>query len=123
MSEKEMICIVCPMGCRMTLIKDDNQPDGYRVDGNTCKRGYNYAIEEQTNPKRVIPTTVKIKNGILNRLPVKTNGAVPKELIFECMKVINKVEVEAPIKTGDVVVENILGTGIDVVATRTMERV
>lgn len=121
MSQKEMICIVCPMGCHLTVIEDESSESGYRVEGNQCKRGAVYGVNEQTNPTRVIPTTVKIENGILNRLPVKTAAPVPKHLIFECMKEINKVTVKAPIKTGDIIIENILGTGVNVVATRSMQ--
>ena len=107
----------------MTVVKDDYVSLGYKVTGNTCKRGEAYAVKEMTNPTRVIPTTVKIKNAHLNRLPVKTNAPVPKGLIFECMNTINKVEVEAPIKLGDIIIKNILGIGIDVVATKTMEKI
>ncbi|QZY53670.1 DUF1667 domain-containing protein [Crassaminicella profunda] len=120
MDKKEIICIVCPMGCRLTVSKEE---DGYKVTGNTCKRGEAYGVKEMTNPTRVIPTTVKIKNGFLKRLSVKTNKPVPKELIFKCMEIINGVEVEAPVKIGDVIIHNILGTGIDVVATKTMEKI
>lgn len=120
MVKNEMVCIVCPMGCRLTVEKDESSELGYKVSGNKCKRGHDYGIKELTNPTRVITTTVKIKNGILPRIPVKTNGSVPKQLIFECMKVINEVEIVAPVKVGDVVIENILDTGIDIVASRSM---
>lgn len=120
MGKNQMICIVCPIGCRLTVTKDDSKDSGYSVSGNKCKRGIDYGIKELTNPTRVITSTVKIKNAHLKRLPVKTNGAIPKDLNFECMKVINSIEVEAPIKMGDIIVKNILGTGIDLVASRTM---
>ncbi len=120
MAKNEMICIVCPIGCRLTVIKDDSTELGYLVRGNKCKRGINYGIKELTNPTRVITSTVKIKNAHLKRLPVKTKGAIPKDLNFECMKIINSIEVEAPIKMGDIIVKNILGTGIDLVASRSM---
>lgn len=120
---KEMICIVCPMGCRLTVTKDEMAENGYTVEGNSCKRGYVYGVNEQTNPTRVIPTTVKIENGVLNRLPVKTDKPVPKKLIFKCMEEINKVTVYAPINTGDIIIENILGTGANIVATRSMKSV
>ncbi len=75
-----------------------------------------------TAPTRMLPTTVKIQEGTLNRLPVRTANPVPKELLFDCMEIINHVEVQAPIKVGDVVIANILGTGVDVIATRSMGR-
>lgn len=120
MEKREMICIVCPMGCHLTVEEDKSSPSGHKVSGNTCKRGEKYGVEELTNPTRVITSTVKIKKGLLNRLPVKTNGAIPKNLNFECMKILNSVEIESPVKVGDVIVENILGTGIDLVASRSM---
>ncbi|MGL4606304.1 MAG: DUF1667 domain-containing protein [Eubacteriaceae bacterium] len=118
--KKEMTCIVCPIGCQMTVV--DKKDGTYDVTGNTCKRGIKYAVNEMTNPTRVIPTTVVIKNAMLPRLPVKTAEPIPKGKIFDAMEVINKVVIEAPIKTGDVVVENLLGLGINVVSTRTMEK-
>lgn len=120
MEQRELICIVCPLGCHLTVEIDESNEKGFKVFGNKCPRGEAYANKELTAPTRMLPTTVKIKKGILNRLPVKTETPIPKEMIFPCMAVINKVEVEAPVKMGDVVVENILGTGVNIVATRTM---
>lgn len=120
MNKKEMICIVCPIGCHLTVTKDEDEALGYSVKGNKCKRGIEYGIKELTNPTRVITSTVKIKNAHLKRLPVKTNGAIPKALNFECMRLINSIEIVAPIKMGDVIIENILDTGVDLVASRSM---
>jgi len=120
MNKKEMVCIVCPIGCHLTVTKDDSNPSGYSVTGNTCIRGIDYGIKELTNPTRVVTSTIKIRNAHLKRLPVKTNGAIPKDLNFECMKIINSIEVEAPVKMGDIIVKNILDTGIDLVASRSM---
>lgn len=117
---QEIVCIVCPVGCRMKVT--ETETGRWLVEGNTCKRGQIYAKKEMTNPTRILPTTVKIKNGFLRRLPVKTNGAIPKGKLFEAMKIINTVEVEAPIKVGQVIIENILDTGIDVVASRSMKK-
>lgn len=116
--EKELICIVCPQGCRLKVLQ---QSDGsYQVTGNTCKRGESYGITEMTAPTRVITSTVFLDGGRYSRLPVKTAGAVPKELIFDCMKEINRIRVKSPVEMGDVVLKNILGTGIDIIATRSM---
>ncbi|WIV12679.1 DUF1667 domain-containing protein [Proteiniborus sp. MB09-C3] len=117
----ETICIVCPIGCRLTIIKDDTIPAGYVVSGNQCKRGERYGILEMTNPTRVITSTIKINNAHLKRLPVKTNGAIPKDMNFKCMELINSLEVQAPVKVKQVIVKDILGTGIDLVASRSME--
>lgn len=114
--KRELICIVCPIGCRMEV---DIERD-YKVTGNQCERGPIYAREELTAPKRVVTSTIRITGGIYNRIPVKTRGAIPKELIFKCMEEINKLEVRSPVKMGDVVLENVLGTGVDIVTTRNM---
>ncbi len=114
--KRELICIVCPIGCRMEV---DVERD-YRVTGNQCERGPVYAREELTAPKRVVTSTIRITGGIYNRIPVKTRGAIPKELVFKCMEEINKLDVRSPMKMGDVVLEDVLGTGVDIVVTRNM---
>lgn len=112
---REVICIVCPVGCHLKVEEKDGE---YIVSGNKCKRGADYGVKEVTAPTRVLPTTVKITGAALNRLPVKTDGAIPKEMIFEAMKIINQVEVASPVHVGDIIIENILDTGINIVATR-----
>lgn len=110
-----MTCIVCPIGCN--LIIDTNTLE---VTGNTCKRGEIYGKNELTNPVRTITSTVKILGGIYPRLPVKTNMPIPKDLNFDCINLINAVTVTSPIKVGDVIIKNVLGTGADLIATRSM---
>jgi CxxC motif-containing protein len=115
-----LVCIVCPVGCRLEVTEPEGDNTEWTVTGNKCKRGEAYGKKELVNPTRVLPTTVKINNGFLNRLPVRTNGAIPKGKIFEAMEAINDVVVEAPVKMGDVIIENLLGTGVDVIASRSM---
>lgn len=115
---KELICICCPMGCHLSVDIENK-----KVNGNTCKRGEVYGLNEVINPVRVITSTVKIKSASLPVLPVKTNGAIPKGLNFEAMKLISSITVLAPIKLGDIIIKNILNTGIDLVATRSMEKI
>ncbi len=122
MMEKKLICISCPMGCELLVKKVDSSDEGYVVEGNQCDRGRVYGIKEMSDPTRTLPTTVKIKNGQLNRLPVKTDQPISKALLFKCMEVINQIEVEAPIQTGQIIIRDILGTGINIVATRNMEK-
>lgn len=119
-NRKEIICISCPIGCQLVVTEENGQ---YTVEGNNCKNGEKYGIEEMSNPKRVIPSTVKIINGFIPRLPVKTQEPIPKELIFDIMKEINKTEVTAPVKQGDIIISNVLGTGVDVVATRSIDKI
>ncbi|MCG8571727.1 MAG: DUF1667 domain-containing protein [Spirochaetes bacterium] len=121
MNDQELICIVCPMGCRLNVELKDNDIENIQIEGNQCKRGIAYAKKELTFPTRMLPTTVKLQNGFLNRLPVRTKEVIPKELIFKCMQAINQVEVKAPVKIGDVILKNICNTGIDLIATRSME--
>lgn len=118
MMKRELVCIVCPQGCHLTVTEENGN---YTVTGNTCKRGEVYGIKEVTAPRRVITSTAKLTGGRLPRVPVKTNGDIPKELIFQCMAQINQIEVKAPVQAGEVVLSNILGTGVDLVATRTMK--
>ena len=113
---KELVCIVCPIGCHMEVALDND----YKATGNQCPRGQKYAVDELTAPKRVVTSTIKIAGGIYNRIPVKTKEPIPKELVFKCMQEINKLEVSSPIKMGDIVLKDVLSTGVDIVATRDM---
>lgn len=116
--EKELICITCPKGCHLKVDVEAN-----KVTGNTCPRGAEYGINEVTHPVRVITSTVKVKNGQIPVVPVKTKTPIPKELNFKCMEEINKATILAPINIGDIVITNILGTGVDIVATRNVEKI
>jgi len=111
---KELICIVCPKGCHLKVDENDN----YSVTGNACPRGAEYGKKELTAPTRVITSTVKVRGAMYSRCPVKTASPIPKHLIFDAMKVLNSVELQAPVRVGDVVVEDICGTGIPFVAAR-----
>ena len=111
---KELICIVCPKGCHLKV----DEENGYKVTGNACERGAEYGHKELTNPTRVITSTVKAKGGLYARCPVKTAAPIPKGLIFEAMKLLDEVEVCAPVKVGDVIIEDICGTGVALVAAR-----
>ena len=112
---KELICILCPRGCRLKVDDDLN------VTGNFCPRGILYAKTEMTNPTRIITSTVKIKAKNAVRLSVKTAQAIPKGKMFDCMRELDKVMVEAPIHIGDVVIHNICDTGVNVIATKDIE--
>ena len=113
---KSLTCIVCPLGCSIEATIEDGDITG--IEGFNCKRGYEYAVSEITNPVRVLTTTVKIKGADLPVIPVKSDRPLPRGMLFDCMKVINGVELKAPVDIGDVVVRNILDTDVDIVATR-----
>ena len=111
-----MICICCPLGCSLTIIKSDNE---WLVTGNKCLRGKKYAAEEMTAPKRVVTSTVKIAGGLYPMIPVKTEQPIPKEKIFTIMNILASVRAVAPITMGDIVIKNVADTGVNVVATKT----
>ena len=113
--QKEMTCIVCPIGCQLKITERDGQ---YIVTGNKCPRGKEYAITEVTAPKRTVTSTVKITGAIYPVIPVKTAGEVPKEKIFDVMQALASVTLQAPIKCGDIVICNVAGTDVDVITTR-----
>jgi len=115
----EMICIVCPTGCHLIVTETI---DGINVEGALCKRGEVYGVKELTNPTRIVTSTVKIIGAELVRIPVRTASDIPKELILKCMVEINKVVLHAPVKMGDVVIKNILNTGIDLITSRSMKK-
>lgn len=110
-------CTVCPMGCQLVVTKTDSE---YKVEGNTCKRGEKYGVEEITNPKRVIATTVRLNGSYLNLLPVKTKDSIPKGMMSKIMEELDNIEVSAPISVGDIIVENILDTGVNIVSTKSV---
>ncbi|MCK9222639.1 MAG: DUF1667 domain-containing protein [Limnochordia bacterium] len=110
------VCIVCPVGCELTIVPGAKE----EVTGNRCKRGLEYAIREMTDPRRVLTTTVAIRNAAAPLLPVRTKEPIPKGLLEKAMEVLNKIEVTAPVRMGDIVIEDLLGLGIDVVACKDM---
>ncbi len=111
---KELVCITCPRGCRL-FVDDEN---GYTVTGNACERGAEYGKNELTNPVRMITSTVKMTGSRYTRCPVRTSAPIPKDKIFDIMKELDKVELKVPVEIGDVVIENVLGTGSNIIAAR-----
>jgi len=110
MVEKELICIMCPMGCGLTVKQDGKK---ISVSGNSCARGVTFAVEEMTCPMRVLTTSVKTSKGVKS---CKTNKPIPKSKIFQCMKEIEKLRLKDA-KYGQVIIKNILNTGADIVIT------
>lgn len=119
--QEKLICISCPMGCNLEVTYDSKKI--IEVKGNTCKRGLEYAEKEIFHPERVVTTTVRIMGSPVPFVPVKTEGTVPKELTFDVVKRAYQVCLKAPIKVGDIIVKNISGTGVNLVATRNLPRV
>ena len=115
---KELICIVCPNGCRLQV----DGENGYQVSGNACPRGEEYGRNELLQPTRVLTGTVRLHGAELARCPVKTRGAIPKEKLLDAARALCAVDVTAPVRRGDVVLADVCGTGVDVVAARDLER-
>ncbi|MFO3718026.1 DUF1667 domain-containing protein [Anaerococcus sp. ENR1011] len=113
--KKQFTCINCPMGCQVVVTMDGEEITN--IEGNNCKRGENYVRDEVKDPKRMVTSTVKVTGSKVYSVPVKTETAIPKGLIFDCMKEINNAEIKAPVHIGDVVIANVLDTGVDVIAT------
>lgn len=110
----EMTCIVCPVGCRMSVEMVDGK---YMVKGNGCRRGQTYAIQESTNPMRTLTSLVKVEGGAELLCPVKTSAPIPKSVIGAALQAVKAARANAPIQIGDVIIKNIAGTGADLVAT------
>ena len=108
---KDFICIVCPKGCHIHV-------DNENITGNSCPRGKAYVIQELTNPTRMITSSFKVINGEVNVCPCKTSQAISKDLMFKVMEEINKLRVEAPIAYHQVLIKNIFGSGVDIIATK-----
>ena len=112
--ERLLTCIVCPRGCQMKVsLSDDGVVE--KVEGNFCKRGVTYANDECTNPKRTETSTVRCKSGDV--VAVKTDRTIPKGEMFKVMAEINKVTADDELRIGDIIIENVCGTGANVVAT------
>ncbi|MBQ8447693.1 MAG: DUF1667 domain-containing protein [Clostridia bacterium] len=118
MEKIEMICINCPLGCMLTVERDAE--GGFKVSGNTCPRGEKYAVNELTHPVRTLTTTVAIGNREGKYLAVKTAKPISKAKLFEAMALVNATKAQAPVKIGDVIIENMLGEA-DLVAASDAE--
>ena len=103
--------------------QDDHTKEIISVTGNTCPRGEQYARNELTHPMRQLTSTVSIKNALYKRLPVILSGEIPKEKIFDVMEQIHKASIEAPVKIGDIVIADVCGLGVNVIASRSMEAI
>lgn len=121
MEKREFVCIGCPLGCNVTVKLDGTEIKN--ITGNTCPRGADYVTKELTDPRRIVTSLVRVTDGELPVVSVKTASDIPKDKIRDCIRALKDVELPAPVQVGDVVLENVCGTGINVVATKTIERV
>ncbi len=120
-----MTCIICPMGCTMEveLETEGNTKKVLSVKDNGCKRGEMYAQKEFLNPTRTLTSTIAVDDGVMPLVPVKSAGEVPKNMLLQCMEVVRRSHCKAPVKRGDILIYDILGTGINIVACADVEKV
>lgn len=119
MEERKLTCIGCPMGCPLTVVMNDEEV--VSVTGNTCKRGDVYARKEVTDPTRIVISTVRVSGGSIPMVSVKTKEDIPKDKIFECVRALKGIQVPAPVHIGDIILKNVVDTGVDIVATKNVE--
>lgn len=119
MEKRILTCIGCPLGCTLTAVP---AADGYEISGYTCKRGLEYAKKELTRPERTVTSTVRVSGGVAKVTSVRTAADVPKDAIFAVMEAINAIVVTAPIAIGDVLCEDIAGTGVALTATKAVAK-
>ncbi|HIE34557.1 MAG TPA: DUF1667 domain-containing protein [Candidatus Altiarchaeales archaeon] len=120
MKTKKFICIICPNGCEIE-VKYEKKEIG-SISGNICEKGEAYVRQELFSPERGLTTTVVVRNGTVPLVSVKTSKPIPKEKIFQVMNRLAGIEVDAPVKIGDIIIKNILETGADLVATKNVNR-
>lgn len=118
---RNLICICCPLGCPLTVELENGEVTS--VSGNTCKRGDDYARKEVTHPTRIVTSSVRVLGGDITMVSVKTANDIPKEKIMDIMKCLETIQVQAPVHIGDVIVEDVAGTGVNIVATKEVARV
>ena len=113
---RNITCIICPKGCGITV---EETADGLKVQGNVCPRGEKYAIEECTHPVRTVTSFIRMANREDTMVSVKTAASIPKEKMFEAMKMIRAAKANAPIKIGDVLLADVFGA--DIIATKNID--
>ncbi len=116
--KKYLTCIICPMGCSLEIDVNENEEniEIKSVSGNNCRRGEQYAKKELTEPTRTLTTTMAVSGSTLKLVPVKTDGEIPKDMLLKAMEVIRRAKCTAPVKCGDILLFDLLGTGVSVVA-------
>ena len=114
METRNLICIGCPLGCPVTVTIDG---DDINVTGNTCPRGADYAKKEVLSPTRIVTSSIRVNDGVIARVSVKTKSDIPKSKIFEVMKEIQAVRVDAPVALGQILIE------VEIIATKDVPRV
>ena len=116
MKKVNLICIGCPLGCPLEVEMEGNEV--LTVTGQTCKNGEKYARKELTNPTRIVTSTVRVTGGTLPMASVKTASDIPKDRIFDCVRELQAIDIPAPVAIGDIIIPDVCGTGVSIVATK-----
>jgi CxxC motif-containing protein len=119
-NEKEITCIVCPIGCKIKIILKENFCEV--VEGNICKKGFEYAQYEALNPQRMITSSVLVKNGKWPLVSVKSSQPIPKNKVFDVLKEIKNLTVDAPVTSGQILIKNIAQTGSNIITTKAVQK-
>lgn len=117
---RRITCVNCPLGCRITV---EPGPERLTVSGHECKQGKEYALQEYADPRRSLTGTVRVENGFLKRLPVKTASPIPRDMVAAAARALDNVTVRAPVKCGTVIARNLAGSGVNIVATRDLKSI
>jgi CxxC motif-containing protein len=118
--KKEITCIICPIGCKILVRSDGTRFE--LIDGNKCKKGIDYARTEALDPRRMLTSSVLVKNGEWPLVSVKSSEPIPKEKVFSVLKEIKRIAVNAPVKSGQTIIKNVSNTRINIVATKSIEK-
>lgn len=116
---KEFTCICCPLGCQITVTMENGQ---FTIFGNNCPKGEKYVKDEMTNPTRMVTSMVPVQGGEIPVVSVKTKEAIPKDRIKDCIQALKGISIDAPVKIGDIIIENVCGTGIPIIATKNVKK-
>ena len=115
---REFICITCPVGCTLHAIVEGDEL--IEVEGQSCKRGVEFVREELTDPRRTLTTTVQVEGGALPLAPVRSEAPLPKGLVLDVARALREVVLRAPVAQHQVVLEDALGSGVDIITTRSI---
>jgi CxxC motif-containing protein len=120
MDEKNITCIICPIGCKI-FVKTDGKQIAI-IEGDICKKGIDYAKSEALDPRRMLTTSVLVKDGESPLVSIKSNRPVPKDKLFPILRQIKKITINAPVVSGQIIIKNVLNSGVDIVATKTIKK-
>ncbi len=120
MTTRELTCIGCPMGCILEVQLDGTEV--VKVTGNTCPKGKDYGTKECTNPTRIVTSSVAVEGGVETVASVKTERDIPKEKVYDVIRLLKDITIKAPVNIGDVVLKNIFDTGVDIIATKNIDK-